>query len=387
MNGKRELRSCALIAATLLVAGFEDGGLAAQKDSMADYGAPVRVRVKKPVRASEICPTLYTRVPSEHVAVTPDGKVVYDGKQMEVRQTVVQPTDELPAWECVTCPPRMRPLEGPHGRVSAGIIFRDYGNVEFNSRSMLGEDLKNERYEPPGFPTIKPGGLFEVDQGEYWSEDVDAGGPYIAFDLLFPICDWFRIGQQTSFSYSKAGASNKHSNLSGELHPDIADISGRASATMRNSVFERLDAEVYTISLGPLAEFHTGPVFFQGGLGLAMNIVNFNADVEEKLYIDSDFNDPVFLDALTESGPAFLRNLREDNEVMAEKWEDGNHGTRFLLGFYLQGLLGLQLSECWSLAGFARYDWNDRLEGEVGYSHFSMDLSAFSAGAQLGFNF
>jgi len=267
------------------------------------------------------------------------------------------------------------------------MIFRDFGDVQFRSRSMLSEDLEDEEMRPPGFPVISPGGLFDVNEGDYWQEDVDGGGPYIAFDLLFPINPWFSIGQQVSFSYVRTSAANNLSNLNGNLDSGIRDISQRADAYMHNRVTERLDADVYTLSLGPLAEVHTGPVFLQGAFGLAINLVHFNADVREKVYIYSDFDDPVYLEAISNSGPAYLRDLREDEEVLAEKLEDGNHGTKFLFGFYVQGLLGFQIAECWSVAGFVRYDWNENLEGEVGYSDFSMDMSAFSAGAQIGFNF
>lgn len=387
----------ALAAAALLAPGSLDPALAAKKDQMVDYSAPVQVRVKKPASAAEIDPNSFQTTEGEMAAT-------YDGKQMEPapqQRRVSVPSriwsqgdlDELPppAWEdCKTTKPRFRPLEGPHGRVSAGVIYRDFGNVEFTSHSMLTEDLENEYYNLPApfSAVISPGGLFEVNEGDYWKEDVDAGGPYIAFDLLFPISENFRIGQQVSFSYSRTSAANELSTLNGNLTDDVTTLySERAQAYMHNKVFERLDADIYTLSLGPLAEVDLGPVFIQGAAGLAINMVQFNADVREQLYIDTNFDDPVFLDAVKSSGPAYLRKMEEDKEVMTEKWEDGNHGTKFLFGFYLQGLLGVQVSERWSVAGFARYDWNEPLEGDVGYSSFRMDLDAFSAGAQVGFGF
>lgn len=386
----------ALVAALMLAPGGADQASAAKKEGMVDYSAPVRVRVKKPATADQIDPNAM-QISDDEMAGG------YDGKQMEVapQRTVSVPSrvwrqgdlDELPppAWEdCKKTKPRFRPLEGPHGRFSAGVIYREFGDVEFSSRSMLTEDLSDEAHYlnlGGGSVVIKPGGVFDVDEGEYWHEDVDAGGPYIAFDLLFPISSYFKLGQQVSFSYSRASAADHFSNLEGSLTDDVTAISGRAEAYMRNKVVERLDVDVYTLSLGPIAEFNVGPVFLQGSGGLAINMVQFNADVSEKLYIDSNFDDDVFLEALKDSGPAYLRHLEEDEEVLAEKWEDGNHGTKFLFGWYLQGLLGVQISQSWSVAGFGRYDWNDSLEGEVGYSRFGMDLSAFSAGAQVGYSF
>lgn len=396
----------ALAAAVLLAPGSMDTAVAAKKDGMVDYSAPVRVRVKKPASAAAIDPNSFQ--------VTDEGGAVYDGKQMEMapQQSVSVPSrvwkegdlDELPppAWEdCKTTPPRFRPLEGPHGRFSAGVIYREFEGMEFSSHSMALEDLENESYAfvtPLGTFEISEGGLFDVDERDYnWNEAVDGGGPYIAFDLLFPISQNWKIGQQVSFSYSRAAASRHGSNLNGELqeewetiafpNPPLPDVVFNPEMDIDNEVHEQLEADVYTLSLGPLVEFDIGPVFLQASGGLAINLVQFAADYHERMYIDSEFGDPAFESIVQNSGPAFLRDVKDGKRVEVERWEDGNHGTKFLFGVYVQGLLGLQFTERWSVAGFARYDWNDDLEGEVGYSKFRMDLSAFSAGAQAGYSF
>lgn len=395
----------ALAAAVLLAPGSMELASAANKDGMVDYSAPVRVRVKKPASADQIDPN--------SMQITDEGMAAgYDGKQMEVapQRAVSVPNrawrqgdlDEMPppAWEdCKTTKPRFRPLEGPHGRFSAGVIYREFGDMEFSSRSSATEDFRNEGYEfitPFGTVEIEPDGLFDIDEGDYnWQEGVDGGGPYIAFDLLFPISKNWRIGQQTSFSYTRAAASRHGSNLSGELQEQWQSIQDPQNPLLTinpvmdvdNEVYEQLETDVYTLSLGPIVEFDIGPVFLQAGGGLAINMVQFSADYHERMYIDSELGSAAFEGIVQNSGPAFMRKVQDGKRVEVEKWEDGNHGTKFLFGLYVQGLLGLQISERWSVAGFARYDWNDALEGEVGYSKFSMDLSAFSAGAQVGFGF
>lgn len=377
MNGKMlkiSRRGCpsavALAAAMLLAPGSMDLAMAAKKDALVDYAPPVRVRVKKPVSADQIDPNSYQ--------ISDDGAAVYDGKQMEVvpQRTVSVPNrvwrqgdlDELPppAWEdCKTTPPRFRPLEGPHGRISAGVIYREFEGVEFTSRSMGYEDrvqmFRDLDYMDVDF--IK----------KQWSEDVDGGGPYLAFDLLFPVADWFQIGQQVSFSYSQLAARNRFANFRAEGEVQVGD-NLFAEQDVYNKVYEELEAGIFTLGLGPLMEFDVGPVFAQAGFGLAINLVQFHASVRERMYEDVTLTDT-------------LAGTDASDRGEIERWEDGNHGTRFIFGFYVQGALGVQLTERWSVGGFARYDWNDDLEGEVGYSHFTLDISGFSAGAQVGYSF
>lgn len=365
----------ALTAAILLAPGSLVLASAAKKDGMVDYSAPVRVRVKKPASADQIDPNSYQ--------VSDDGGGAYDGKQMEVapQREVRAPQhvwqqgdlDELPppAWEdCKKTKPRFRPLEGPHGRFSAGVIYREFEGVEFTSRPMGYENNVRQLRDLDYMDTK----FIEKE----WAEDVDGGGPYVAFDLLFPIADWFQIGQQVSFSYSQLAARNQFANFRAEGDVTVVDVASTTTVEDEyyNDVNEELEADIFTLGLGPLMEFDFGPVFAQTGFGLAINLVQFHAAVRERLYNDQKI-----------SVTDIAGTQTSEDRYQVDRWEDGNHGSKFLFGFYVQGLLGVQVSEHWSLAGFARYDWNDDLDGEVGESNFSLDLTGFSAGAQLGYSF
>ena len=64
-----------------------------------------------------------------------------------------------------------------------------------------------------------------------------------------------------------------------------------------------------------------------------------------------------------------------------------NSGTDLLFGFYLQGSLGYQLNDSWSVEANARYDWNESFRDSVGGSNFDVDLTGFTLGAGANYSF
>lgn len=445
--------------------GLGRGGVAAGKT------APVRVRVKRPASAAQIDPGAWDGGVSR--ASGGSEGAAYGGKCVEVPERAVNvPTrvwrqgdlDELPApaWEgCEKTEPRYRPLEKPHGRLSAGFIYRDFGRTQFETRSYSRES--HVPPPPPGIQGAPPvsgladreydNGYVRVGQGtpatglttywgwedgaqyddvqgtlafdgsgivfersefgaadntESWGEDDEGLGPMLTYDLLFPISENWRIGQQTSVSYVRTGSSRTIGNfraqyrddlyevyftdtfdLGGIVPPgppyggtfagpgpvipnepmgrDINDIQYLATTEGRvwNEIYQELSLDLYTVSLGPVVEFDLGPLYAQASGGLSINVADYDATHFERLYVSVDGGEAVEL----------------------RQWFQDNSGTRVLWGGYVQGTLGIQLSRLWSLSGFARYDWNQDLEGSIGPSDFRMELSAFSTGAQVGFSF
>ena len=141
--------------------------------------------------------------------------------------------------------------------------------------------------------------------------------------------------------------------------------SSSQTATFFNRIDEELDIDLYTISLGPEVQVQHGALYASLGAGLAINIADFEASHRETLFVSQN------------GGKA-----RE-----FESYDSRKNDTDFLYGLYIQGAVGVDLTKRLSLEGFARYDWNESLEGSVGPSSFDVDLTGFSAGVQLSFSF
>jgi hypothetical protein len=135
-----------------------------------------------------------------------------------------------------------------------------------------------------------------------------------------------------------------------------------------NRISESLEVDVHTFNLGP--EFHlNGPwsTYLTVSGGVTMNIVPWDAEHTETLYV--------------QRGRGAARVL--------EQFHDEASGTEVLWGAYVQTGLGVKFgrNKNWLVEGFARWDWNEDLEGSVGPSEFSVDLDAFCAGVMVGVSF
>ena len=257
------------------------------------------------------------------------------------------------------------------------------------------------------------------DRSDYqtgsWGEDSDYQvGPYIEGGFQYSLNERVSVGAQLAYSWVSFDAENTTSTFSAtqgaryysvgltdtyavpdgvilplapydqpDANPPPAALpriyalpqrtasshaTGSDSVSFFNSVSESLDVDVHTINLGPEIQIQ-GPwnTFLTLSGGATMNITPWDADHNETLYMQRG------------SGKASV----------LEQFHDSNSGTELLWGAYVQTGLGWKFGreKNWQLEGFARWDWNQDLEGSVGPSTFSVDLDAFSAGVTLGYTF
>ena len=151
--------------------------------------------------------------------------------------------------------------------------------------------------------------------------------------------------------------------------PTDRQVRERAAGGEHVRFFNRLENEIdlrlHTLSAGPTVRGQFGPVSGFGGLGLALNIVDWEASQSEWLAYSRD------------GGGS--RPVRE--------WSDRRQGTDVLPGLYLQGGLSWAVTPSLWLTAFGRYDWSDSLDESDGPSSFSFDPGGWSGGLLLGWSF
>ena len=137
------------------------------------------------------------------------------------------------------------------------------------------------------------------------------------------------------------------------------------SIAFANYVHESLDLSVYTISLGPTLRFHRRRFDAAFSLGLALNIVDWQAKFDESLVATS-----------STGGQTGIR-----------QWAARSSGVKLLPGFYLQTEIGYRLGRSCSASIFARCDWTKSMHEQVGPSTFNANLDGFTFGGSLNFTF
>ncbi len=136
----------------------------------------------------------------------------------------------------------------------------------------------------------------------------------------------------------------------------------RSTVSFYNQIEESLDVQLHHFSIGPTVGTKLGPVALTFGAGLSLNIADWTATHTETLYVKQD-------------GKA---------ERIYQRWSDRASHTNVLPGFYGQFSAHLPLTKYLSFSAFGNYDWSQRLTGQVGPSHFSIDPSGWTVGAMLG---
>lgn len=138
------------------------------------------------------------------------------------------------------------------------------------------------------------------------------------------------------------------------------------TAVFSDSIQESLDVNLFGFSLGASAVYQMENQFFAGiGTGIVVNIADWDAGRNDQLVQVTNGGAPV------EIASAGFRSS----------------GTDVLFGLYLQGSVGYQINDSWSIEGNARYDWNESIRGSVGGSDFEVDLSGFSLGIGANYSF
>jgi len=131
-----------------------------------------------------------------------------------------------------------------------------------------------------------------------------------------------------------------------------------------NTIQTGFEVRMNTVSLGPLVTGSAGPARFHGSAGIALNIVDWEANQTETLHVQ-----------------------RPHAEVTTEReWADGADGTDVLAGLFLQGGVSVEVAPRITFIAFGRYDWSDTLEEDFGLSTLRFDPSGWSAGILIRFN-
>ena len=148
--------------------------------------------------------------------------------------------------------------------------------------------------------------------------------------------------------------------------PDTSNGGGPALRVLDDDLFtstaeQSLTVRLHTLSLGPRAIMNFGRVNAQVGVGLALNIVDWSAKSDE--------------------------TLKDGTGSVLQQWHDSASGTELLPGAFGELGLDIKLSQAWSLAIAARYDYAQSFSGKVGASEFDFDLSGFTGKVGLEVNF
>ena len=142
-------------------------------------------------------------------------------------------------------------------------------------------------------------------------------------------------------------------------------ISGGETASAFNSIHADFDLKLYSLSFGPVMEYHRGPLSVQASAGLTVNIADWDADQNETLFVSRN------------GGAAAAQDT----------WHNHNSGTEVKPGFFVQAALSREINAQWSLNAFGRYDVIGDVDVKAGPSSGSADLSGWSIGGGVSFRF
>lgn len=243
-----------------------------------------------------------------------------------------------------------------------------------------------------------------------WSEGDDWEiSPYLSLSRLTDIGNGWSVGPSFNFSFTDIGGSrgglntfnaNERRNIfdvraidrfdsTGLILPNApytgspgaiapllpAEPAGRTfedtlrstdTALFSDSINESLDINLFGFSLGASAVYQTDGRFFAGvGTGLVLNIADWDASRSDQLIQITNGGAPMQI-----SSAGFR-----------------NSGTDVLFGYYLQGSVGYQINDSWSVEANARYDRNESLRESVGGSDFDVDLTGLTLGIGANYSF
>ncbi len=243
-----------------------------------------------------------------------------------------------------------------------------------------------------------------------WSEGDDWEiSPYLSLSRLTDIGNGWSVGPSFNFSFTDIGGSrgrlntlnaNERRNIfdvraidrfdsTGLILPNApytgspgaiapllpAEPAGRTfedtlrstdTALFSDSINESLDINLFGFSLGASAVYQTDGRFFAGvGTGLVLNIADWDASRSDQLIQITNGGAPMQINS------AGFRNS----------------GTNVLFGYYLQGSMGYQINDSWSVEANARYDLNKSLHDSVGGSDFDVDLTGLTLGIGANYSF
>jgi hypothetical protein len=208
-----------------------------------------------------------------------------------------------------------------------------------------------------------------------WSSDLAGGGPVVGVEMDGAVSAHMRLGasaqlgfwqieqaatgsrflieqrsvssvQQVIDAYDTAGAILPGAPYSGTflgpgpiiLATPIRSVSEEVTesvALLQDRITQEVDLNVATLSFGPTLAWQQGRWSAQGAMGLALNVVGWDARQREEL----------------------LASVNGGARRLLAAYESHASGTTLLPGFYLQAAADYQLSKRWALRMFSRYDW------------------------------
>ncbi|MBU1733759.1 MAG: hypothetical protein KJ692_00785 [Verrucomicrobia bacterium] len=132
-----------------------------------------------------------------------------------------------------------------------------------------------------------------------------------------------------------------------------------------NSIYESLDMDLSTLSLGMSVKGNYRRVYVVGSTGPTLNMIEKDATYEETLFESSNGGSPQVL----------------------KYWSDSSSGTECLFGYYVQAEVGVRIYRELHLGVFGRYDWLENVSGNVGPASYEINPAGGSMGGTLGLNF
>ena len=146
----------------------------------------------------------------------------------------------------------------------------------------------------------------------------------------------------------------------------IDELRSTDTALFRDSINESLEVNLFGLSLGASAVYQTDSRFFAGiGTGLVLNIADWDASRSDQLIQVTNGGAPLQI------GSAGFHNS----------------GADVLFGYYLQGSVGYQINDSWTIEANTRYDWNESLRESVGESDFDLNLTGLTLGVGANYSF
>ena len=132
-----------------------------------------------------------------------------------------------------------------------------------------------------------------------------------------------------------------------------------------NNIDESLDIDLSTISFGLFLSANYQEFYLSGVAGPTLNVVKKDASYNEKLYGRSNGGVP---------------------SVLME-WSDTQNDTECVVGFFVQGQLGIRIIDFLELSLFGRYDWIENITDDIGQSRYVVNPEGPSIGGTLNFTF
>lgn len=132
------------------------------------------------------------------------------------------------------------------------------------------------------------------------------------------------------------------------------------TASFSNQVIASIDMDVSSLALGPTLNRSWGPVDVALQAGVILNVYSWEARQSESL------------SGANSSGTSTLA-----------RWTEGDSGTKFRPGVYVQADVSYDVGNHWAIGSFLRLDSASEFRAQAGPSIFKVDPSGFSAGFQI----